>query len=55
MAFTVTAADDGIVGGQAYVFTVSAVNDIDEGPQSEPVSIIAATVPAQPAAPTMVD
>ena len=46
MTFTVTAADDSIVGGETYVFAVSALNAIGEGTQSESVSIIAATVPS---------
>ena len=54
LTFAVTAVDDGIVGGETYVFTVSAVNAIDEGPQSDPVSVIAATLPEQPAAPALV-
>ena len=52
--FTVTADDDGIVAGRAYSFKVSALNDIGEGDQSEAVSVIAASEPDTPDAPTLV-
>jgi hypothetical protein len=53
LSFTATSVH-GVVGGTAYSFKVSAVNDVGEGPLSDSVSIIAATVPETPVIPTLV-
>ena len=51
LSYTETSA---ITTGQTYLFQVTAVNAIGEGTISSGISVMAAQVPSQPAAPTKV-
>lgn len=50
LSYTATSVTPGI----SYSFKVTAINDVGEGPLSDPVTIIAATVPDSPTIPTLV-
>lgn len=57
LTFTVPLDGDSttvLIAGRTYSFKVSAVNGVGEGPQSDTLSIIAATKPDKPPTPTLV-